>query len=168
MKGWCVLLILAAASGCAQDAGVGESPGDAPSGAEVATESSTESGSGADPVAGEVPEVGEVIWQIFDETREPEGPLRTTLHVLVPRDGSRDELRKALTEALELAAQKDTTLVAARAIGYRAEQTGPADARMVPFVWAEWLPSDGWYRSTEASRRTIHRTYFYHNLAPEW
>jgi hypothetical protein len=155
-----VLLVLTAAWGCSPDGGVGESPDDAPGAAEAGTE--------AEPVAGELPEVGEVVWQTFDETREPEGPPRTTLHILVPRDGSRDELRKALTEALELAAREDTTLVAARAIGYRVEQTSPADARMVPFVWAEWLPADGWYRSTEASRETIYRTYFYHNLAPEW
>lgn len=168
MTGLRVVAVLTVVSGCSQDGGVGESPGDAPSGAEVAAETAAGAAGGADPVAGEVTEAGEVIWQIFDETRELEGPPRVTLHILVPRDGSRDQLRQALADALELAAREDTTLVAARAIGYRPEQTGPADARMVPFVWAEWLPTDGWYRSTEASRSTTHRTYFYHNLAPEW
>lgn len=167
MREWGVLLVLAAVWGCSSDGGVDKAPDDALPEAE-ATDASTAPAGETRSVAGELPEVGEVVWQIFDETKEAEGPPRITLHILVPRDGSRDELRKALTEALELAAQEDTTLVAARAIGYRAEQTGPTDARMVPFVWGEWLPSDGWYRSTEASRHSIHRMYFYHNLAPEW
>lgn len=165
---WTVLF-LAAAWGCSGEAEVGEAPPES----DQEMGAGTPSGVGvesldAESAGGELPEVEEVVWQTFDETPEPAGPPRTTLHIIVPRDASRDQLRQALGEALEQAAQEDTTLVAIRAIGYRPQQTGPVDATMVAFVWAEWLPTDGWYRSTEASRGTIHRMYFYHNLPPEW
>lgn len=166
--GW-MLLILAAAWGCSGDAGVEEArpESDAETPAETPSAGLTERRD-AEAASGELPDLEDVVWQVFDETPEPEGPARTTLHIIVPRDASRHQLRKALGDALQQAAQDDTTLVAIRAIGYRPEQTGPADATMVAFVWAEWLPPDGWYRSTATSRGTIHRMYFYHNLPPEW
>lgn len=119
-------------------------------------------------VTGEIPVVEAVEHQIFDETREAEAPPRVTFHVLVPRDASRDELRATLSDVLTSETEADSTLVAVRVIGYRSEQTGANEAEMVPFVWAEWLPTEGWYEATEASRASLHRVYFYHDIAPQW
>ena len=119
-------------------------------------------------VAGEIPDVDAVDHQIFDETREAEAPPRVTFHVLVPRDASRDELRKTLSDLLTAEAEADPSLVAVRAIGYRSEQTGANEADRVPFVWSEWLPTEGWYEATEGSRDSLHRVYVYHDIAPQW
>jgi len=140
----------------------GPDAGDAPAGADG------REGTRPETTAGEIPEVDAVDHQIFDETTEVEAPPRVTFHVLVPREASRDELRKTLSDVLTAEAEGDPSLVAIRAIGYRSEQTGVTEAELVPFVWAEWLPTEGWYEATEASRESLHRLYLYHDIAPQW
>jgi hypothetical protein len=129
------------------------------------------SGSGAAvpaPAAGELPRAEPVVAQIFDTTEEPSPPRRVTYHVLVARDAGRDALRVTLGDLLTEQAEADPALVAARAIGYYGVQTSATEADMVPFVWAEWLPPDGWYNATAASRDALHRLYFYPETAPQW
>ena len=122
----------------------------------------------AEPVVGELPHAQAVVVQIFDEMAERRAPHRVTYHVLVARDATRDELRQTLGDLLTQQAERDEALVAARAIGYYGVQTGATEAEMVPFVWAEWLPPNGWYDATESSREALHRVYFYQETAPQW
>lgn len=118
--------------------------------------------------AGERPDATPVVAQIFDEMAEPSPPRRVTFHVLVARDATRDQLRQTLTDLLLEQAESDSSLVAARAIGYYGVQTSATQADMVPFVWAEWLPNEGWYYASQASRDELHRVYFYPEAAPQW
>lgn len=120
------------------------------------------------PSSGERPEAEAVTAQIFDEVVEPEDPRRVTYHVLVSRDASRDELRETLSGLMAAEAERDSTLVAARAVGYYGVQTSATEADMLAFVWAEWLPVEGWYDATDASRTSIHRVYFYPETPPQW
>lgn len=172
------LAVLLAVAGCGAERtepaeapeGAGAAPETASAPAAPSTEGPPSSGrSGASGTsAGEMPTAEPVMAQIFDETPEPGPPRRVTLHVLVPRDATRDQLRRTLSDLLLERAASDEALVAARAIGYTGVRTGENEAQMVPFVWAEWLPPDGWYESQAVSRNAIHRVYFYHEVAPEW
>jgi hypothetical protein len=58
-------------------------------------------------------------------------------------------------------------LVAARAILYTVHRTSMSEGRLVPRVWAEWVPPGGWDSvGTQRGRRT-YRSYIYHN-DPGW
>ena len=124
----------------------------------------------ADPsaVSGEIPDVEPVGYSVFDEIAEAEPPRRVTLHMLVSTDATRDQLRATLTHVLEEKAEADSETVALRAIGYRPSPGPGTEVELVPFVWAEWLPNEGWYEATADARESLHRIYFYHELAPEW
>jgi len=124
--------------------------------------------SASEPVAGEIVEAEPVAYQIFDDTLEPTAPRRVTLHMLVSTAADRNQLRATMAEAITSAVDQDPEAVAIRVIGYRPRQTAPDEAEMEPFVWAEWLPNEGWYEATEASRDGLHRMYFYHPVAPPW
>jgi hypothetical protein len=88
--------------------------------------------------------------------------------MLIDTRASRDELRQTLSDAIDEQTAADASLVAVRAIGYRPQQIEAAEFQMVPFVWAEWLPTEGWYLATDRSRDSLHGLYFYHGVAPEW
>lgn len=109
-------------------------------------------------------------YAVFDTVRAEAPPPRVTLHMLVDADASRDRLRAAFHELLREYSQRHTDVVALRAVGYVGRPVA-GDAReleLVPVAWGEWLPPDGWYEATEASRDALHRIYFYHGGPPPW
>lgn len=110
-----------------------------------------------------------VAVEVFLREPAPEiGPGRRMLHVLVPAGASEEQVRRAMVRTLEEEAERDTALVAIRAIGYRTRPAGPNQANLFPVIWAEWLPPSGWYDATAASRDEFHRTYTYSGVPPEW
>ncbi len=163
MRGLCIgmTLVLLGACGTGDDRSDGNAEG-----TEAAVEAQGKAPS--PPVAGELPSAQPVVAQIFDEQAEPEAPRRVTYHALVAHDASRDQLRETLSRLIEEQVEADPRIVAARAIGYYGVQTSATEAEMVAFVWAEWLPIEGWYGATEASAESIHRLYFYPETPPQW
>lgn len=118
---------------------------------------------------GEAPAPDIVPTRVF--LREPaEGgpPGRLTLHLIVPGDAKREQIRQALVHVLEEAGAADSALVAARAIAYAvAAPQGGAEAEVVPLAWGEWLPPGGW-DDPAAERGDLHRVTTYFGAPPEW
>ncbi|HUH12878.1 MAG TPA: hypothetical protein VMK65_07195 [Longimicrobiales bacterium] len=124
---------------------------------------------GARVEAGEAPLVDSVATRVFlREPAESGPPGRVTLHLIVPGDAKREQIRQALVRTLEQEAAADSALVAARAIAYVvAPPRSGAEAEVVPLAWGEWLPPGGWSGSA-AGRGDVHRVTTYFGAPPEW
>ena len=106
---------------------------------------------------------------LFDEVPDPELERRITLHLLAQQPGGRAQFSRTLRELLPERAARDSTLVAVRAIVYRAAlPSGASEGNLVPVAWGEWIPLEGWYGEVGTGRGTGHRVYFYHGAPPEW
>lgn len=132
-------------------------------------EASSDSEAQAPALVGETPAPDPVETRVFMREPVPQaGEGRVVLHVLVPGDATREQIRQALIRTMEDAAAADTALVAARAVAYVVSppRVGQAEADLVPIGWGEWLPPGGWVGP--ASRGEVHRFYTYQGVAPEW
>ncbi len=111
--------------------------------------------------------VAPLEYQIFERVVQGESPPKTLHRLLVLVPESQERLIKTVRVALDSIAAADTTVVAARAILYVFNQTGPREGDVIPVVWGEWLPPEGWAEAGPDSRRRLHRTYVYFGV-PAW
>lgn len=117
---------------------------------------------------GTVPETEPIAYQVFDEEPATFAPGRRLLHILVPADASAEQIRQMMVKLLMERGEQDTTLLALRAIAYKPVSRGAHEADLVPVVWGEWLPPEGWVGATAESRKRLHRVYTYSGVEPEW
>lgn len=158
-------MIVAAAACADDDGGAADSPSE-----ERAAAAAADGVEADTPVrAGEIPEVEPIAVEVFRREAAPDvGPGRRWLHVMLPPQAEREQVRQALVRTLEEEAERDSTLVAIRLIAYSPRPSGPQRARLEQTAWAEWLPPGGWHDATADSRDRIHRSYTYLGGPPEW
>lgn len=118
--------------------------------------------------AGRVPEVEPIEIRIFNVETADFARGRVTLHILVPGDAGDEQIRQMFIRTLQERAEEDSTLVAIRAIAYKAVPRGRNEAALVPVGWGEWLPPGGWVDLSADARKRIHRIYTYFGGPPEW
>lgn len=106
-------------------------------------------------------------YQIFEQVVSSSSPRKTLHRLLVLFPDTRARLVKTARVALDSIAAADTAAVAARAILYAFRQTGPREGDVIPIVWAEWVPPEGWAEADSGSRGRLHRTYVYFGV-PAW
>jgi len=104
---------------------------------------------------------------LFDEVWEPAAPPRVTLHVLVAALEDRDRLRQTVMDLLEARSREEPELAAIRVVGYMGEPGSGREVGLIPVVWGEWLPPDGWRRVEARAADGLYRIYIYHG-PPEW
>ncbi len=106
---------------------------------------------------------------LFDEVPDPALERRLTLHFLAREPAGRAEFSRALRTLLPERAERDSTLVAVRAIVYRAAvRREDNEGDLIPVAWGEWIPLQGWRGDVGEGRGSGHRVYFYHGAPPEW
>lgn len=106
-------------------------------------------------------------YQIFDSQVASERPRRTMYRLLVMGQTGPDALGKAMRVALDSIGKADTTLAAARAILYQVRRVEARRGELVPTVWGEWVPVEGWEEVGARGPRKLYRTYVYHG-DPGW
>lgn len=106
-------------------------------------------------------------YQVFEQVVSSQSPRKTLHRLLVLFPDTRARLVKTARVALDSIAAADTAAVAARAILYGFRQTGPREGDVIPIVWAEWVPAEGWAQADSSSRKRLHRTYVYFGV-PAW
>ena len=130
----------------------------------------TKAGSGEAAGQGGVSSAQPVRYQIFQREAAEDAPPRTTLHMLVDAQASRDELRVTFQKIVDDYTAEHDSVVAVRLVGYvaRSGVAGDRRADLVPLAWGEWLPPSGWYEASRDDRDEVHRLYFYHGSPPPW
>ncbi len=111
--------------------------------------------------------VATLEYRVFERVTQSEEPHKTLYRLLVLQPGPRQALIKTMRTALDSIAGSDTTLVAVRAILYTFRPTGPAEGDVVPVVWGERVPPEGWAAAGAGSRQRVQRTYVYYGV-PAW
>jgi hypothetical protein len=111
--------------------------------------------------------VSPIRYTVFREAVESEKPRKLMFHAAALEPGNPERWAATLRGALDSLAQADTMLVAARAVMFTIGEVQGRVGKLVPVVWAEWVPPVGWDQATPASRETVHRTYIYHGR-PQW
>lgn len=106
-------------------------------------------------------------YQIFESQVTSESPRRATYRLVVMGRAEPDALGKAVRVALDSIGKADTTLAAARAILYQVRRVEARRGELVPTVWGEWVPVEGWDGAGTRSPRRTYRTYIYHG-DPGW
>lgn len=119
--------------------------------------------------ADDVETVEPVPYQVF--LREPASesdPARAIYHLLVPPGAGGVGLHRAMTEFLQAEADRDHSLVAIRVIAYVSRPTNEREASLIPVMWAEWVPPEGWGEAGPTRSRGPYRIYTYQEIPPEW
>jgi hypothetical protein len=111
--------------------------------------------------------VSPLDYQIFNSVNQSGSPKKVLYRLLVMQPGSDEALGKTLRVALDSIAEADSSLAAARAILYVFQRTGRAEGKLVPRVWGEWVPLEGWDSMVARSRKQPYRLYIYHGN-PGW
>ncbi len=111
-------------------------------------------------------EVAAHEYQIFEQIVVSASPRKTLHRLLVMFSDSRERLNETARVALDSIAAADSTVVAARVIVYLFRQSGPNEGDVIPVVWGEWVPAEGWAGADRDSRRRWHRTYVYSGVPP--
>ncbi len=170
MLTFAVIWVTAASCVGSDNADAGSQPGTARPGAASAK---SEGMARADTERGAVTsaeyseDVEPLEYQIFEQVVSSQSPRKTLHRLLVLFPDTRARLVKTARVALDSIAAADTAAVAARAILYGFRQTGPREGDVIPIVWAEWVPPEGWAQADSSSRRRLHRTYVYFGV-PAW
>lgn len=112
-------------------------------------------------------DVAALDYKIFEQAVLSASPRKTLHRLLVMFPESGERLSKTARVALDSIAAADTTVVAARVIVYAFRPSGPNEGEVIPVVWGEWVPAEGWAKAGPDSRRRWHRTYVYLG-APPW
>lgn len=108
-----------------------------------------------------------VPYHLFERLYSADDSSRLLARFLVLGEHRPEALSRTLLVALDSIGKADSSLMAARAILYTASAMRGNRATLVPSVWAEWVPPEGWERAGPRDRRTIHRTFVYH-VDPGW
>jgi hypothetical protein len=100
-------------------------------------------------------------YKIFNSVEASRRPKKVLYRLLVMQRATSEVLSKTLRVALDSIARTDSSLAAARAILYTFRRTGPTGGKLVPRVWGEWVPREGWDRAPPRSRKRVYRSYIY-------
>lgn len=111
--------------------------------------------------------VAPLPYQLFEQSVDSENPKKATYRFVLLAPGSAAALTKTMRVVLDSLGQADRALVATRAVLYELRPTGRTEAIVLPKVWGEWVPAEGWDDATAESRQRFHRSYIYH-LDPGW
>ncbi len=111
--------------------------------------------------------VAPLQYELFRETVDSEDPKKATYRFLLLAPGTAAARGKTMRVVLDSLGQADPALVAARAVLYELRPTSPTEGIVLPKVWGEWVPAEGWDSATAASRQMFHRSYIYH-IDPGW
>ncbi len=106
-------------------------------------------------------------YRIFQSVEATGHPKKMVYRLFVLQPASPDALSKTLRVALDSIAQADSSLAAARAVLYTFRRTGPSEGRLLPRVWGEWVPTEGWDRAPPRSAQGVYRSYIY-RTNPGW
>lgn len=106
-------------------------------------------------------------YQVFEIVPDEDEPKRATYRLMSLRPGSPESMMKTVRLALDSLQRADTTLAAVRAVLYAFQPTAPMEGKLVPVVWGEWVPPEGWDDAGPSGRRRIHRSYVY-AVNPQW
>ncbi len=143
----------------------GKTPPEAASAEMKAAEAAVERGAATPDEYSE--DVAALEYQVFEQVVVSASPRKTLHRLLVFFPESRAGLLKTIRVALDSIAAADTTAVAARAILYAFRPTRPGEGDVIPVVWGEWVPPEGWAEAGPDSRRRLHRTFVYFGN-PAW
>jgi hypothetical protein len=106
-------------------------------------------------------------YQLFKVDTESEEPKKVVYRMMVLERARAAALSKSVRLALDSLSRSDTSLVAARAIMYVFVPKDRSGGRLVPVVWGEWVPPEGWDKGTTRARERVHRSYIY-SVDPGW
>jgi hypothetical protein len=106
-------------------------------------------------------------YQLFQTDTDSEVPKKVIYRMMVLERARLAALSKTMRLALDSLSRSDTSLVAARAILYVFLPTDRSSGRLVPVVWGEWVPPEGWDQGRTRTRERLHRSYIY-SVDPGW
>jgi hypothetical protein len=110
--------------------------------------------------------VAPLDYQVFEIVPDEDEP-KLTYRLMALQSGTPEAMTKTVRLALDSLQRADTTLVAVRAILYTFHPTTRREGKLLPVVWGEWIPPDGWEAAGTSERRRIHRSYVY-AVNPGW
>ena len=96
---------------------------------------------------------------MFEVAPDEEEPKKVTYRLMALEVGRLESMTKTVRLALDSLQRADTSLVAVRAVLYIFRPTARMEGKLVPVVWGEWIPPDGWDAAAAGERRRIHRSY---------
>ena len=111
--------------------------------------------------------VAPIDYQLFESEPDQEEPKKVTYRLMALESGSVESMTKTVRLALDSLQRADTSLVAVRAVLYVFRPTARMEGKLIPVVWGEWIPPDGWDAAVASERSRIHRSYVY-AVNPGW
>jgi hypothetical protein len=111
--------------------------------------------------------VAPINYQLFESKADDEEPKKVTYRLMALGPGTLESMTKTIRLALDSLQRADTSLVAVRAVLYVVRPSGRMEGKLIPVVWGEWVPPDGWDAAAVSERRRIHRSYVY-SVNPGW
>ncbi len=111
--------------------------------------------------------VAPVEYQLFEVEPDEEEPKKVTYRLMALQAGRQESMTKTVRLALDSLQRADTSLIAVRAVLYVFRPTARMEGRLVPAVWGEWVPPEGWDGAVESGRGRVHRSYVY-AVNPGW
>jgi hypothetical protein len=106
-------------------------------------------------------------YQLFQVDTDSEEPKKVIYRMMVLERARAAALSKTVRVALDSLSRSDTSLVAARAILYVFVPKDRSGGKLVPVVWGEWVPPEGWNEGRTRASQRIHRSYIY-SVDPGW
>lgn len=106
-------------------------------------------------------------YQVFEIVPEEAEPQKVTYRLMMLRPGTQKSMTKTVRLALDSLQRADTTLAAVRVVLYAFQRTARMEGKLIPVIWGEWVPPDGWDDARPSERRRIHRSYVY-AVNPGW
>ncbi|MGD8868132.1 MAG: hypothetical protein PVI01_10890 [Gemmatimonadales bacterium] len=111
--------------------------------------------------------VSPLPYQVFEVEPNADESKKVTYRLMSLLPGPQESMIKTVRLALDSLQRADTTLVAVRAVLYAFHQTSQRQGKLIPVIWGEWIPPDGWDEAARSGRNRIHRSYVY-AVNPEW
>jgi len=111
--------------------------------------------------------VAPVGYQLFEVEPDEREPKKVTYRLMALEVGRLDSMTKTVRLALDSLQRADTSLVAVRAVLYVFQPTARMEGKLVPAVWGEWVPPEGWDAAVGTERQRFHRSYVY-AVNPGW
>lgn len=111
--------------------------------------------------------VSPLPYQVFEVVPSEDESKRVTYRLMSMSPGAQESMIKTVRLALDSLQRADTSLVAVRAVLYAFRPTSRMEGKLVPVVWGEWIPPEGWDEAAPTGRKRIHRSYVY-AVNPGW
>lgn len=111
--------------------------------------------------------VSPLPYQVFEVVPSEDESKKVTYRLMSMRPGPQESMIKTVRLALDSLQRADTALVAVRAVLYAFRPTSRMEGKLIPVIWGEWIPPEGWDEASRTGRRRIHRSYVY-ALNPGW